>query len=220
MVISFYNISSYIISSYIGCILAAAPIIYFAVSRVTKRRGEAVLDMALHQSIESIGVLVDSLGDGDGRYERQCREALIRLLPRLRGADAHLLDEYRQAKLRYFVRPPASPIYSTYLTRLTRNAAQNVALRIAIIEALSRVGDGEALTMFDELLDCRAYTLNERRIQQVVRDARPALQSRVAAEPSRRSLLRPSSAIEPAALLRLPQNGREMQTDLLLHVHE
>jgi hypothetical protein len=130
------------------------------------------------------------------------------------------LDEYRQAKLRYIVRPPASPIYSTYLTRLTRNSAQNVALRIAIIEALSRVGDGEALTMFNELLECRAYTVNERRIQQTARDSRPALVARVEKQPARQSLLRPANCSDIDSLLRIARSELELPPQDLPHVNE
>lgn len=210
--------ASMFIAWYIGCVLAPAPLYFLIVSRAAKRRSEAALETAQHENLESVGVLVDTVSDGESHCERQCREALVRLLPLLNGENAHLLDEYRQAKLRYIVWPPASPIYSTYLARLSRNRAQSIVLRIAIIEALSRVGDSEALTMFDEMLGCRACTVNERRIQQVVRESRHALLSRVATEPARQSLLRPAKSADTGSLVRIPSIELGMPPEELLHV--
>ncbi len=201
---------AFVSSWYFACLIVAVPVISFGLMRTAKRRNMAAIETARHEKLESIGVIVDSLGDGDTSCEREFRDVLIRLLPLLTDDKAYLLDEYRQAKLRYIVRPPASPIYSTYLTRLSRNSAQSIALRIAIIGALSRVGDSESLTMFDEILDCRACTANERRIQQIVRDSRPHLVERVAAEPTRLSLLRPATDSDSGQLLRVPASERQL----------
>jgi hypothetical protein len=207
-----------ILNALITSLLIVITILY-----LTKRRNNAALNgtnISNTDNTESVGTLVDMLNDGDGSCERKCREALIRLLPLLSEENAHLLDEYRQAKLRYVVWPPASPIYSTYLARLARNSPQSIALRIGIVQALSRVGDGEALTMFNEMLDCNAYTVNERRIQQVVRESRPALVDRVAAQPARQSLLRPSTRTDTHSLLRIPVRERDLSSQDMLHVHE
>src|SRR5580704_8087275 len=103
-----------------GSVMLAASLVVNFAARAAKRRREAALTAVTNPNLESVGELVDALSDGDGRCDRQCRDTLIKLLPLLNNSNAHLLDEYRQAKLRYIVRPPASPIYSTYLTKLSR----------------------------------------------------------------------------------------------------
>lgn len=199
-------------STYISVLIA------ISASRTAKRSSPGEAEIGIPDTVRDIGVLVDRLDDRNGRIERQSKARLIALLPLVTARDSHLLDEYQQAKLRYIVRPPASPMYSTYLMKVSRNSPQNVALRAAIVEALSRIGDREALTMFDELLECRATTPADQRLQQLVRELRPALVIRVSREPARMSLLRPADLLDARILVRSAARKQEAPSHELLHI--
>jgi hypothetical protein len=207
-----------VVICFYGCLALVAPVLMTAVSREAKRRSELFNRAIASDDLRSIGALIDTLDSGSYRVQRQCKEALIRLLPRLSEEHEHLLDEYRQARLMYFVMPPASPIYSTRLAQISRNSASSVALRIAIVQALSRIGNHESLTMFDELLERRPSCSADKRVQQAVVDSRPMLAARVVSEPARSSLLRPAANLDEETLLRIPRVARTRSREELLHI--
>jgi hypothetical protein len=203
---------------YYACLCTTTPFIVYAAAWVSRRRNEAALDMVSHEDLHAIGVLVDAACEGHGSLQRRFMDALIAMLPRITADNSHLLDEYRQAKLRYFVQPPASPMYTTRRMRAARNSPRYVALKLAIIEVLSRVGDKESLTMFDELLECRPMGAAGRRLHQAVKDARPALQARVSREPARSTLLRPVTLTDAETLVRRAPDGCRLPPGDLPHI--
>ncbi len=209
---------------YYGALLIITPVIMNAASRSADKRYKRVVSKVENENemngddLNSIGLLVDALDSGYGPTEQQCREALTRLLPRLTSDDAYLLDEYRQAKLRYIVLAPASPIYSTHLSMRYRNHSSGVSLRVLIIETLSRIGTREALTMFDELLERRPTNDSDFRVLQAVKRCRPELESRVGSEQTRTSLLRPAAYENSESLVRPASDSEGRSSEDLPHV--
>ena len=105
------------------------------------------------------------------------RQALTRLLPRLRASDASLITAEQQAHL------------SRSLAALAK-LGHDTELQLAILAALQQVGGEQAVPVVEGL----AHTSGERRVREAAQACLPYLQERAKHERSRNTLLRASSA--------------------------
>lgn len=133
--------------------------------------------LAKFDDVRAVGFLAEALEFRDKHTRQAAAEALIRLLPRLKASDAHLLNAKQRAiLLRTFNRP-----------------ASSAALIVAILKAYEQVGDESALEPVRSLL-----TALNPRVQEAATECLPFLESRIAQQRASQTLLRASSPIETA----------------------
>ncbi len=144
--------------------------------------------------------LIDRLSNTPGPVHASVRRELTPLL-REAGRDnpAFYLDEYRQARLRYYILPPSPDLFGKNLIRWAIDDDEACATKVAVVECLSRIGDAEALTLFRDVLETNPGSTTEKVVYQAVLRTMPDLLSRVQTDPERRALVRPNCFPNPAS---------------------
>ncbi len=137
--------------------------------------------------------------------------ALIKLLPRLRASDAHLLNAHERACLYERLRTN---------TRGSFQGGYAEELTLAILKALEQIGDGQAALYVYQA----AKTAKSPKVREAASNCLPYLMQRAEQERATNSLLRPSHAadVSDKTLLRAAQNtpGAEPQQLLRASIAE
>lgn len=133
-----------------------------------KKRLETTRRLAEGDDVRAVGPLAEALFDGDKAVREIAERGLIRLLPRLKESDAHVLNEEQNRRLRRAL------------------DGSNEDLAIAVLRALEFVGDSNALW---DVLKLRSRTRAER-VRDAAKECLPYLEARVPQD----SLLRSSEA--------------------------
>jgi len=146
----------------------------------------------------AIGVLAVVAQERDVELSHLAQQALINLLPRVRASDAGFVDAEGMKALIELLREDYDE------------------LRLALLKALEQIGDERAIPMVTDLRDAPRVNLD---VRQAAAECLPALENRVRIARESATLLRASSALNPAdaraALLR-PAAGAPTATDNLL----
>lgn len=159
--------------------------------------------LAEYDSVKGVGLMVEVLEWPDPASKIAATSALIRLLPRLKTSDAHLLN------------PDQRHILYKRLT--LGNVRTEYDLIIATLKALEQVGDLSAVGYVQKLSQARAVTSAQVRVVQAAQDCLPYLLKRAEANQSSQYLLRASYSEEhnPATLLRPARDDSVAPEELL-----
>jgi HEAT repeat protein len=128
--------------------------------------------------LAAAGPLAEALWDDDRYVRTEAEEALISLLPRLKFTDGHLLSDGQRACLHRAVRPP----------RRKREGD----LVVAIIGALTQIGDEKAVPHVERLAEEPARGALHEQVAAFARESLPALRQSVEAAKAVRTLVRPA----------------------------
>ena len=198
------------VSSLAGWVMILAVIVGFAMNR--RRTAEALAWIDDPRLTPALVEVVLGGRQGYMAYDRRTRdlgrEALMRLLPRLKASDAALLDERVRARLRSVL------VMDGYIAFGRRHPA---ALMVAIIRGLGEIGDAASLTRFEALAKSSRYAA----VREAASEWLPALTAAAEADRRRGTLVSPAGApSEPAAaLLRPAQGGVSDAADTLVRPH-
>ena len=146
-----------------------------------QHRNNAVRILAQFDDIRAVGPLAGALKFAEGKARPAVVASLIRLLPKLEFGDSSLLN----------------PNQRQYLYKAL--AGTDTQLNLAILKALSQVGDSSAVPHVQQLLSSAHKDL-----QEAAGACLLAIEKRAEQENTRQTLLRASDAIEtkPGILLR------------------
>ncbi len=138
--------------------------------------------LAAADDVRMVGPLVDRLrvGRRRRRTRRVVRQALIKLLPRLRESDASLLTAEQHSRL-------------TATLRHLAMRGRDTELQLAILTALRQIGGVYALPTVEGLAHNRSASPNRRRVRAAAEACLPYLIPRAEQERSRGTLLRAAS---------------------------
>ena len=158
-----YPHSSIATLSYVVC----ATILLIVLAQFGYRWRRTAEALAVADDLRMVGPLVDRLGAGlkRRRTRRVIRQALIRVLPRLRPEDAVLLSAEQRTHL------------AAALKQLAVRG-RDVELQLAILAAFHQIGPDQALPIVEGLAHDRGRSTNRRR----VREAAEACLARLAPE--------------------------------------
>jgi HEAT repeat protein len=164
----------------------------------------AVSLLAKHEDLRAIGPLADALDIEDGDIRAVCSEALVRLLPRLKSSDSHLLSNDQRENL--------------YLVLKRANLKKDSELIIAILQAMQQVGDEAALPHVVQLSQLKNDSEAGQRVREAAQACLPYLQERVERARQAGTLLRPADApsSQPETLLRPAPGAACTDPELLL----
>ena len=184
---------------FLGPVLITALLVVSAASNA-QRQGAQLL--AKLDNIRAVNLLTDALMWQDKEVARSAREALVRLLPRLKQSDVEYLTlDRRKILLKQFNSLKANP-----------------ELLLAILKAMEQVGGAEAIPTVSRLAAGRGLNSKRPGIQAAAQVCLPYLQARAEGRELRDTLLRSSSAAEvaPETLLRpAPATSEEPANELL-----
>jgi hypothetical protein len=128
--------------------------IYVNLFRRALRRKRVFMEaLTRERDVNQIGALVRTLRVENNSVRNMAKQALIKLLPNLRASDASLLgDQEREILLRQLAIAPTDPGYR-HLKELFSSEAthREIALRIAILQAMEQVGGAKELTTVEML---------------------------------------------------------------------
>jgi hypothetical protein len=135
--------------------------------------------LAAADDVRMVGPLIDRLRTGRRRprTRRIVRQALLRLLPRLRASDAAHLTAEQHSRL------------SRTLARLGM-LGRDTELQLAILGALQQIGGLQALPVVEHLAHKRSRSPKRRRVREAALACLPYLQQRARQEQARDTLLR------------------------------
>ena len=159
--------------------------------------------LAEYDSVKGVGLMVEVLEWPDPASKLAATSALIRLLPRLKTSDAHLLNPEQRQIL--------------YKRLTVGNVRAEFDLIMAILKALEQVGDLSAVGYVQKLSQARAITSAQMRVVQAAQDCLPYLLKKAEANQSSQYLLRASYAEDhnPATLLRPARDDSVAPEELL-----
>jgi hypothetical protein len=204
-------------------ILTGVVVFLFGSDARERKRCKPVLESIIDlNDVRAVGLLVDILRMNYWDINQYSMDALIDLLPRLQSDEDDLLDREQRAflcaKLGKLPKRPSRGRTAASEAGYRREAA----FRIAILHAFARIGDSAALTAVEALTRGDAYTAEEIRIQEAAQACLPLLQMRAEQARSNQTLLRPSSASDPAGetLLRAVVAAPETHPEQLLRPHQ
>ena len=151
------------------------------------------------QSIEQVGLLVQTLQVENTSVRNLAKQTLIKLLPNLQANHAALLGEYeRKILLRQLAISP-NEIGHRDITELFSRTAyrREVDLRVAILKAYEQVGGAKELLTVERLArglpTLPSTSKFPTEVCEAARECLPFLQSRVSEQRASEQLLRPSS---------------------------
>ena len=174
-----------------ACILVVTSLCAVLIPIGIRRRAPNAI--AATDDLRMVGPLVDRLRTGQKRRRtrRVVRQALIRLLPRLRAGDGYLLSREQHARLCATL---------VHLSMLGRDAE----LQIAIVAALQEVGGPAALPVVESLAHNRSRAANRRRVREAAQVCLPYLSRRAQMARYRGTLLRAAdrTGVDSGELLR------------------
>jgi hypothetical protein len=161
-------------------------------------KGKAGQVLAEQDDIRIVGALAEARSFPIA--QEAVTQALIRLLPRMKASDAHLLNA-EQKKALY-----------------TGLASTEEALILTILKSLEQIGDGSALPYVEKLAYPSEKAKVSEEVQEAARACLPFLTERAAEEQNRSTLLRASDGIttQPGELLRPAAATEETDPKLLL----
>ena len=146
----------------------------------------------------AVGVLAVVAQERDVELSHQAQQALINLLPRVRASDGGFVDAEGMKALINLLREDYDE------------------LRLALLKALEQIGDERAISLVMDLRDSPRINLD---VRQAAAECLPALENRVRSARESATLLRASSAVNPAdapVVLLRPAGGAPTATDNLL----
>jgi hypothetical protein len=171
---------------------------FFVVSsgrRPRQRRRALAAQVANSSDVRTIGSLIDALLLDDPQTREIARTALTDLLPKVTEEDLGCLTPSQRAKLYRILNTPLENVPHKDIRALFSPAPDKaVALRVAILQALSLIADEHALTLVRKLAGAIPKTDGESRIRDAARDNLPALTARLDQHRISHTLLRPSAA--------------------------
>ncbi|MCW3100055.1 MAG: hypothetical protein JWL77_5673 [Chthonomonadaceae bacterium] len=147
----------------------------------------------------AVGVLAVVAEERDPSVRHSAQQALVNLLPRVRASDAAYVDAEGMKALISLLREEYDP------------------LRLAILQALEQIGDERAIFM---VMDLRDSPHIHRDVRQAAAECLPALENRARMARESATLLRASSALNPAdssSVLLRPASAAPAAADNLLH---
>ena len=172
----------------------------------TRLQNGATRALSLIHDVHAIGPLAEALEFKD-LYSNSgtasvAEEALIRLLPGIEAGDADLLNSAQRACLRRVLQRQRYPVYKE--------------LTISILQALTRIGDDEAIPIIQRLASQEPRTEPESVIQRVASECLPVLLAHKQNQTDLQLLLRAAASNAPQSLLRAVTEHKAPETDLLL----
>jgi hypothetical protein len=188
------------------CLAAGAFTILFVIVRFREQYRRTTEALARTDDVRMVGPLVDRLryGRKRRRTRRVVREALIRLLPKLRASDAGLLSAEQHRRLARTL---------GHLGMLGRD----VALQLAILGAYRQIGGIQALPVVERLAHNRSRSTNRQRVREAAEECLPFLRERAEHDRSRITLLRAAAgALGEGDLLRPAEGAARLESDQLL----
>ena len=155
--------------------------VYFG-RRYTTRFRATTAALAAESDLRMIGPLIDRLrpGSTDRRVRRVLKQALVRLLPRLKASDASLLAARQKAELAH------------YLGGLAMSP-QHAELQVVILRALEQVGDAQAIPVVERIIQRKPRWSAQALVHRAAVDCLPFLLARADADKTRNTLLRSAS---------------------------
>jgi HEAT repeat protein len=174
-----------------GAFLLTACVVFLGIA-ATQAPAEDEIAGALFRidDLRAMGPIAQALDNADTRWVAE--EVLIRLLPRVRASDAHVLNENQRSSL---------------YRNLQR---KNTRFVIACLEALRQIGDEAALPYVKKLAEIKGRGSTVRSIRESALETLPFLENLVQQARNKKTLLRPTG--EPTD--RLPRPADE-PTDTL-----
>lgn len=161
--------------------------------------GKSIADLTNIDDVRAIGVLAEALEIPDMAIRLQVQAALMRLFPRLRPEDASLLNTLQRRRL--------------YRLLTLKQTLAMPDFLIALLDALEKVGDADALAAVQALENDTDTTVSSRRVQAAAKKCLPILRARVLEKETGSTLLRASSMEEaPASSLLRPARGGHTDT--------
>ncbi|MCX6360559.1 MAG: hypothetical protein NT029_12155 [Armatimonadetes bacterium] len=145
------------------------------------RRGRSASRMRFLGEVTDVtvaGRLAEALWEGDLYMRTEAEEALIGLLPRFKASDAGCLSDAQRACLHRTLKAP--------------KRRREADLIVAVIGALTEIGDARALPHVERLAEETARTEAQRLVQRAAMEALPALHERIEVARAARTLVRPA----------------------------
>jgi hypothetical protein len=130
--------------------------------------------------ITTVGKFAEALWNEDRYVRTEAEEALIAMLPRLKAGDGGLLDDRQRAALHRALRPP--------------KRSREADLAVAIIGALTEIGDARAVPHVARLAEERARGGYQEAVRAYAAERLPVLRERVEAQRLASTLVRPATA--------------------------
>jgi hypothetical protein len=160
-----------------------------SIVRPRKRLRQMARTLADTGDVRAIGPLVDALKIQDLEAHRIATYGLTILLPRLRPANADLLNaQHRDALAGILNKPPNRFAGRARLPIEPDSIA--VSIRVAILRAFTQIGEPRVLPIVARLASEEATTDGQRRIQEEARECLPVLKARAEQALSSHTLLR------------------------------
>lgn len=182
-----------------GATLCAVPIPVFR-ARIARDRLRDRLSG--YDDIRVIGPLAEMLLASDPTLRGAAIEGLIRLLPRLRRAEAELLNAEQRDCL-------------CSVLRVARREETDLA--VAVLQALAEIGGSDELPLVERLAETVGHTRRQRAVRAAAVAALPRLREHSRQEQASRTLLRSSGAnAGPESLLRPAAGTDDADTTQLL----
>ena len=173
-------------------------LLWLCVYRIEQRRQLLVgLD-----DVRVVGFLTESMHSLNEKYRAAVRDALTRLLPRVRQSDAKYLTVFRRKLLLQQFDLPRRP----------------TSFLLAILKAMEQVGGAEAIPVVSRLARGEGRAAKDSALKAAAQECLPYLEARAEGRELRDTLLRSSSAAEvaPETLLRpAPATSEEPANELL-----
>jgi hypothetical protein len=124
-----------------------------------------------------IGPSAEALYGPNARQRAAASRVLLRLLPRLKTADAGLLDASQQMNL---------------CLKLRENRSRDMELNLAILKALERIGNEEALSAIEYVAESKVWLTRQRFVQQTAKICACRMEERLAESRAQLSAVSPS----------------------------
>ena len=143
--------------------------------------------------ITAIGALTEALHSRDLETRRTGSDSLIPMLNRLRPEDVRFLNEYQRGNLTKFLR--------------IEFASAHADLMVAILQALARIGDMNALKPIENLAKGFAASREGKRVKAEAETCRIQLETLKARTEMSQKLLRPTAAPKDGSAFLRPAHG-------------
>lgn len=174
------------------------------VALLPRGRRAVLKDVARCRDVRVIGDLLDALSVSAGRDRYEIIHLLTNLLPLVTEADAPVFTRGRLRQLQELLR--------------FSDGHLEVHLQVAVVRALSRVGDADSLHLLQRLAGDNQWGEYKYMVQNAAREGALVLQRRMEAMHRRQDLLRPVVEADTEDLLRVPVAQQDMASDTLLRV--
>ncbi|MCS6777054.1 MAG: hypothetical protein NZ557_10980 [Chthonomonadaceae bacterium] len=174
------------------------------VAMLPRGRRAALKEVARYRDVRIIGDLLDALSVSAGRDRYEIIHLLTNLLPLVTETDAPVFTRGRLRQLQELLR--------------CSDGHLEVHLQVAVVRALSKIGDTGSLHLLRQLVANSRQGEYEHLVQNAARESVLALQNRIEAAYRRQDLLRPATGADPKDLLRIPVAQQDVASEGLLRV--